>query len=139
MHRLISRFVPLIALLLVVSGCGSNSDNVIVAPTPPTLTDTFTGTLTPNGGTTFAFNVTGSGDMRAQLTTLGPDSTKPVGLALGTWNGSICQLILAHDNAIQGSVVDGRASTVGSFCVRIYDAAGTVVDPQTYVIDVFHQ
>jgi hypothetical protein len=138
MHRLISRLVPLIAVLLIVSGCGSNSDDTVVAPPPPTLIETFSGTLTPNGGTTFSFNVTGAGDMRAQLTTLSPDSTKPVGLSLGTWNGSICQVILPNDNSIQGSVVDGRASTTGSFCVRIYDAAGTVTDPQTYVIDVFH-
>jgi len=138
MHRLICRLVPLIAVSLVVSGCGSNSDDSVVAPPPTTFTDTFTGTLTLNGGTTFSFNVTGSGDMRAQLTTLSPDSTKPVGLSLGTWNGSICQVILPNDNSIQGSVVDGRASAPGSFCVRIYDAAGTVVDPQAYVIDVFH-
>jgi len=138
MHRLIARLVPLIALLLVVSGCGNNSDEEVVAPPPPTLIETFTGTLNLNGATTYFFNVTGAGDMRAQLTTLSPDSTKPVGLSLGTWNGSICQITLTGDNSIQGSVVDGRASTVGSFCVRIYDAAGTVVDPQAYVIDVFH-
>jgi len=138
MHRLISRLVLLVAVSLTVSGCGGNSNDSVVAPPPPTLTETFTGTLTLNGATTFSFNVTGSGDMRAQLTTLSPDSTKPVGLSLGTWNGSICQVILPNDNAIQGSVVDGRASTTGSFCVRIYDAAGTVVDPQSYVIDVFH-
>jgi hypothetical protein len=138
MHRLIARLVPLIAVSLIVGGCGNNSDDAVVAPPPATLTDTFTGTLTLNGGTTFSFNVVGAGDMSAQLTTLDPDHTKPVGLSLGTWNGSICQLILTNDNSVQGSVVDGRASAPGSFCVRIYDAAGTVVDPQTYVIDVFH-
>jgi hypothetical protein len=138
MHRLIARLVPLIAVSLIVSGCGNNSDDAVVAPPPTTFTDTFTGTLTLNGGTTFSFTVVGAGDMRAQLTTLEPDHTKPVGLSLGTWNGSICQVILPNDNSIQGSVVDGRASAPGSFCVRIYDAAGTVVDPQTYVIDVFH-
>jgi hypothetical protein len=138
MHRLISRLVLLVAVSLIASGCGGNSNDSVVAPPPPTLTETFTGTLTLNGATTFSFNVTGAGDMRAQLTTLSPDGTKPVGLSLGTWNGCICQVILPNDNAIQGSVVDGRASTTGSFCVRIYDAAGTVVDPQSYVIDVFH-
>ena len=35
--------------------------------------------------------------------------------------------------------VVGTATAVGSFCVRIYDASGTVVGPQTFTIDVFHQ
>jgi hypothetical protein len=30
------------------------------------------------------------------------------------------------------------ASTTGDFCVRVYDAAGVVVQPQTYTVDVEH-
>jgi len=141
MHRLIARLVPMVAAslaLLIMGGCGNSSDDSVVAPPPPTLTDTFSGTLNLNGAITHSFTVTGAGSITAQLTTLSPDSTKPVGLSLGTWNGSICQVILPNDNSVQGSVVVGNSSTIGSFCVRIYDAAGTVVDPQTYVIDVFH-
>jgi len=68
-----------------------------------------------------------------------PDATKPVGLSLGTWNGSICQIVLDNPNSVQGSLVIGASSATGSFCVRIYDAAGTVVNPQMYTIDVQHQ
>jgi hypothetical protein len=82
--------------------------------------------------------VTATGDITAQITTLTPDSTALVGLSLGTWNGSICQIVLDHPSATQGQVVVGVASAPGDFCVRIYDAAGTVVQPQTYTIDVFH-
>lgn len=139
MHRLFSRLVPLVALALIISGCHSDSGDSTPTQPPPTLNDTFSGTLTLNGATTYSFTVTGTGNITAQLTTLSPDSTKPVGLALGTWNGSICQITLPNDNAVQGSVTVGTASATGSFCVRIYDASGTVVDPQTYVIDVFHQ
>src|SRR5258706_10992679 len=127
MHRLIARLVPMVAAslaLLIMGGCRNSSDGSVVAPPPPTLTDTFTGTLTLNGATTFSFTVTGAGNITAQLTTLSPDSTKPVGLSVGTWNGSICQIILPNDNSVQGSVVVGTASTNGSYCVRIYDAAG---------------
>jgi len=138
MHRLISRLVLLAALSLIVGGCGNNSSDAVVAPPPPTLTDTFSGTLTLNGAAAFPFTVTGSGTIQAQLTTLSPDSNKPVGLSLGTWNGSICQIVLDNPNSVQGAVVPGNSSTTGSFCVRIYDAAGTVVQPQTYVIDVSH-
>jgi hypothetical protein len=138
MHRLISRFVPIVAASLIMAGCGNSPDESVVAPPPPTLTENFSGTLTLNGGTTFPFAVTLAGNITAQLTTLSPDSTKPVGLSVGTWNGSICQIILPNDNSVQGSVVVGTASTTGSYCVRIYDAAGTVVNPQMYTIDVFH-
>ena len=139
MHRLICRLIPLVAVSLIMSGCHSSSDNPVVAPPPPTLTDSFTGTLTMNGAAVYPFNVTGSSQIQAQLTTLSPDSTKPVGLSLGTWNGSICQIVLDNPNSVQGSVVPGASSATGSFCVRIYDAAGTVVNPQTYTIDVQHQ
>jgi hypothetical protein len=138
MHRLIARLVPIVAASLIIAGCGNSSDDSVVAPPPPTLTETFSGMLTLNGATTFSFTVNLAGSITAQLTTLSPDSTKPVGVSLGTWNGSICQIILSNDNSIQGSQVLGTASTTGSFCVRIYDAAGTVVAPQTYAIDVFH-
>ena len=138
MHRLISRLVPLVALSLIVSGCGNSSSDSTVAPPPATLTDSFSGTLSLHGATAYSFNVTGAGNITAQLTTLSPDAMNPVGLSLGTWNGSICQVILSNDNSIQGGQVVGTASATGSFCVRIYDAAGTVVAPQTYTIDVFH-
>jgi hypothetical protein len=138
MHRLISRLVPLIAASLIMSGCGNSSSDAVVAPPAPTLTETFTGMLTLNGAVTYPFTVTTSGNVDAQLTTLTPDGTKPVGLSLGTWNGSICQIVLDNPNSTQGSLVSGAASAAGTFCVRIYDAAGTVVDPQTYTISVFH-
>jgi hypothetical protein len=70
---------------------------------------------------------------------LSPDSTLAVGLALGTWNGSICQIVLANDQTRQGDVVVGATNQAGDFCVRIYDAAGTVVQAQAYLIHVFHQ
>jgi hypothetical protein len=74
--------------------------------------------------------------MTAQIVDLQPDGQSPVGISLGTWNGSICQIVLANDVAIQGSVVLGATNTAGDFCVRIYDAAGSVAREQTYVIEV---
>jgi hypothetical protein len=139
MHRLIVRLVPIVAASLIMVGCGDSSSEATVVTPPPTLTDTFSGTLSLNGATTFAFAVTGLGNITAQLTTLSPDSTRPVGVSLGTWNGSICQIILRNDNSVQGSQVVGTASTTGSFCVTIYDAAGTVVGPQAFTLDVYHQ
>ena len=143
MHRFTSRLLLLVALAVVAAGCGNSdsSGDTSTAPAPITFTDSFTGILTLNGATTHPFTVTATGSITAQLTSLKPDSARPVGLSLGTWNGSICQVGpgLFNDKSIQGSVVIGETQTVGDFCVRIYDAAGTVVDPETYVIDVAHR
>jgi len=137
MYR-VMRLAPFLAVALLVSGCGNNDSVVAPPPTDTTKVDTFSGTLSLNGGTSYPFTVTATGDITAQITTLTPDSTLPVGLSLGTWNGSICQIVLDHSSAVQGQVVVGVASAPGDFCVRIYDAGGTVVQPQTYTIDVFH-
>ena len=141
MHRFFSRVIPLAALSLIVTGCGGGTADTTTtpAPTSTTVTDTFSGILTLNGAVTHPFTVTGVGGVSALLTALSPDAVKPVGLSMGTWNGSICQIVLANDVSIQGSVVVGTTSTVGDFCVRIYDANGTVVQPETYAIEVTHQ
>ena len=45
----------------------------------------------------------------------------PVGLSLGTWTGSACQVVIANDNALQGAIVTGTVTSAASLCVRIYD------------------
>jgi hypothetical protein len=139
MHRLIVRLIPILALAVVVNGCNNNDSVVAPPPVDTSRIDTFTGTLNLNGSTTYSFTVGGTGNITAQLSSLTPDGTKPVGLSLGTWNGSICQIVLRNDASVQGSVVVGTASAVGDFCVSIYDASGTVSQPQAYVVDVSHQ
>jgi hypothetical protein len=130
----------LVLLGLVTAGaCSSGDDSVTQPPATSTVTQTFTGVLTKNGARVHTFTVTAGGAITALLTTLAPNSA--VGLSLGTWNGSICAVGpgLFNDDAIQGEVVVAQTSATGDFCVRIYDAAGTVVEPPTYVIDVSYQ
>ena len=40
--------------------------------------------------------------------------------------------MLANDVTNQGHVVVGNTTAVGDYCVRVYDAAGTMLGPQTY-------
>jgi hypothetical protein len=140
MHRfrLLFCLAPLAALVIAAAGCSSNDTSTAPASVIPTLGETFTGTLTPHGGISYSFTVTGVGSISATLTSLLPDSARPVGLSLGTWNGSVCQVVLSNDNTIQGQEVVGQSSGTGTFCVRVYDAVGTVLQPQTYVVDVSH-
>ena len=149
MRRFFARLVPPVVLLLVVIGCGGSNDTPTQPEPPAEIAETFPaeglGTLTTNGAFSYPFTVNVVGSMEAQLVVLKPvdesfpqESAVPVGLALGTWNGSICQIVLANDVTKQGDVVDGNTTAVGSFCVRIYDASGTLPRPEAYQITVRH-
>ena len=125
--------------MLFRSGVACKSSTSTVAPSTSTatvVTDVFDGTLTPNGATTFPFNVSSSGTVYATLTTVA-DPAALVGFSLGTWNGASCTIVIANDQAAQGTIVAGAATGVGQLCVRVYDV-GKVVDPLGYTITAVH-
>jgi pimeloyl-ACP methyl ester carboxylesterase len=138
MGRLKVRGVLLCAIAALGGACGSSTPTT---PTPPALvTDTFTGTLTQNGGITHQFTISVAGTVTATLTTLGPDSTKAVGFSMGTLIGTVCQAVLADDAAVQSRALQGNGTPGGTFCVRIYDVGSITADtgPFTYTITVTH-
>ena len=134
-------FVPVLLAALLAASC----DNDPVGPsdpadTPIELTEVFSGTVTVNGAVTTPFTVTRAGRVTARLTSLStPEAT--VGVSLGTWNGQSCTLIITNDNATVASTttfpVTGQASTIGAFCVRIYDV-GKLTGPVDYEVAVTH-
>ena len=82
--------------------------------------------------------MTGSfGTVTSTLTVVTPDTTV-LGMALGTWNGISCQLIIAADKAAVNTSVIGNVSSVGNLCVRLYDAGGTLTEPTSYEVQVVH-
>jgi hypothetical protein len=115
------------------------NDNSTTAPTTdiPTTTETFAGTVTLNGATTHVFSVTQRGTVTATLTAVGTDNTAVIGVSLGTWNGTTCQIILANDQAVVGAGATGTVSGVGNLCLRVYDV-GKLTAPATYSVDVVH-
>jgi hypothetical protein len=136
------RSSPIRALLLLAplaAACGSNnSPTTPTAPTPVAVTEQFSGTLTRNGGVTHEFVVQQAGTVTARLTALAPDETAVIGLAIGTWNGLVCQQTLPNDKATLNTTVTGSAQNTGLFCARVYDAAGTIAGAVEYTIDVTH-
>lgn len=140
MHRLLLRqfAIGILAATLPVVAAACNNENTPTTPTPPpTVTDPFSGTINRNGAATHTFTVATAGDVKATLKSLAPDSTIVVGLSLGTWNGAACQIVIANDKAAQGNTVTGTASSLGTFCVRVYDV-GNIVDTTSYEIEVEH-
>ena len=139
MHRSIARAL-LLLLVSTTAACGGDDRATPTTPTPTlptTVTETFTGTVTRNGATTHPF-VTRAGTVTAKIVTLSPESTAVVGLSLGTWNGIACQTVIANDRATQGISVIGTASGTGNLCVRLYDAAGELVELTSYEVQVEH-
>ena len=127
-----------LAAALATAACGDDSSsNIPTTPTIPTTTDSFPGTLNPNGGRTHTFITARSGSITATLVSLGPDSGLTVGFALGTWNGVSCAITIINDKALTGVSVVGTANTAGSVCVRVYDV-GNLTDPLTYEVKVVH-
>jgi hypothetical protein len=140
MNPSLSRGLALLALLLVVGAapaCSGTLASALAAPTGTPSTDTFSGTVTRNGAFTYPFAATAAGTVTASYTRIGTDNTIALGLALGTWDGVACQILIVNDNATAGVVVTGTVSAAGSLCVRVFDV-GYVVDPLSYEVRVAH-
>ena len=130
------------ALLLVaalgVSACDNEVENATQpSPPAPTVTETFEGTLNPNGGATHTFSVAASGTVQVVLTTVTPDPTMAMGLILGIWNGFSCTTSMSLDNAVQGNALTGNVSGAATLCTRVHDN-GKVAVPLAYKITVTH-
>jgi hypothetical protein len=130
-----------VLLSLAAAACSDNStSSTTTTPTAPTIQDTFSGTLNLNGAVTHTFTTLQAGQVTATLSTLvAPDMSTPpnVGLALGTWNGNACAIVISKDNANVSSSVIGTVSSAGTLCVRLYDI-GNITTLVTYTINVNH-
>jgi hypothetical protein len=132
--------VSAIALMaLGTTACDSGDDTTPTTPTIPTpnVTETFAGSINVNGAATFTFPTTAAGAVNATLRALTPVSTIQVSLAIGTWNGVNCQVVLNNDRATQGGSITGNVSGAGTLCVRISDI-GQITQQTGFEIVVVH-
>ena len=136
MRRVLSLGLCVSVGVLITVACGSDLTSLETTPSQ-TVTESFTGTLNPNGGTTHAFVVSGRGAVRATLTAIGDDNTRVLGLALGNWTGTSCNLAATNDYAIVTIPLTASVSAAGQLCARVYDSQG-VPDATTYTLEVIH-
>jgi len=90
-----------------------------------------------NGGASFPFTATAAGTVTVTLASLSPNSTLQIGLSLGTWTGSACQIVIANDAAAQAAAVSGTVTAAASLCARVYDT-GKVTTPVDFNVTIVH-
>ena len=99
----------------------------------------FTGTLNMNGAASFPFTAAAAGTITATLTTVAPDATVPIGLSLGSWTGTSCQISIANDAATQSAIVTGTVTAAASLCARVYDTGKvTAAQPVSFTVTIVH-
>ena len=132
--------ILLVAALVGATACGNNAPTTPTTPTPTMFTEVFGGAITLNGASSHSFIAQASGTVTVTLTSLAPDAAQPIGVAVGTWTGSACQVIIANDRALQGVSINGAVGSAGSLCVRAYDSTGTLAagSSVTYELTVIH-
>src|SRR5512134_2759013 len=99
------------SLLLIVSLAAAGCDNgdTPTDPTPPLVTETFTGSIALNGSQLHAFVATTGGPVTATLTSVEPAGSPPLGFSMGQWDGVVCTAVLTNNNAVASSVLTGSA------------------------------
>jgi hypothetical protein len=128
---------PVLLAAMCAAACDNTATAITPTPTTPQTTQNFSDTLTVNGGKTFEFSSTSRGAITTTVTSLAPDNAV-IGIAIGTWNGLLCQQVLVKDDATQGTQMAGAVSAVGNLCLRVYDSTGTLTGPVSFSIDVAH-
>lgn len=136
--RLLILRAMIASLAVTVAACSGLIDELPTTPDPVITTETFTGTLTVNGGQTHQFFTSATGAVTATLTSLGDSPPETVGFSMGTMAGSTCTIVLANDQAVVTSVLTGTVATLqGALCVRMYDV-GKLTRPVDYTFTVSH-
>lgn len=130
----------MVMTIAAMVGCSNNSPTTPTQPPPTTFTEVFAGTIGQNGAASHSFIAQASGTVSLTLMSIQPDATVPIGIALGTWTGSACQIIIAADRALPGTILNGSVGSSGSLCARASDAAGTIAQGTTvtYEFQVVH-
>jgi hypothetical protein len=123
-------------LAVTTAGCGESLTSQEASPSQ-TVTETFTGTLTPGGGQTHLFVTIGKGVIAATITAIGDDNTRILGMALGNWTSNACQISAANDSAVANYTMAATVTAGGNLCARVYDSRG-IPDETAYTLVVIH-
>ena len=122
--------------------CAGCSDDTPTSPStetvaPPSVTETWEGTLAVGGSRFYSFSVSQNGTVNVTLTNLlenGADSATQVGLALGYPAGTGCT---ANTSVTVAAAVDPQVTNTykpGVYCAKIADAGNLSIPAQFRIV-----
>jgi hypothetical protein len=125
-----------LGLTLPTYACGNPTPPASPTPVAPTITETFSGTLSVSGTNSHPFTVQQVGGIKVTLISVAPSAA--VGIGIGTPVSGVCSVINSV-NAVFGATVQvsGTATVTGTFCAAVFDS-GNLVEPVAYTITVLH-
>ena len=132
--------VKLVLLLLaglMATAC-DNGDTPTNPSPAPTVTETFTGTLTRNGAQIHSFIATTQGTVTATITALDPATSPAIGFSMGTFDGTSCSLVVTNNAATTSAVHSGNVVGITSLCIKLFDPFGSIPAdvPVNYTVTV---
>ncbi len=107
-------------------------------PSPPAITETFTGSIVTNGSSVYTFTVFTAGTVSVQLSEVQPLATA-MGLALGTpKNGVDCVTLSANPESVAKTAPQISVTTnPGTYCVQLFDT-GHVSGSASFSVIIRH-
>ena len=140
-HRLfLSLLIP--ASAMIMSACTNPLNDLLGNPTSPSnntsTTDTFNGSLAPNGSLVFGFSVATAGSLAITLTAVSPATTSPLGLGVGPSSNGNCTIANSTSGAIAAGTAQLSATeSPGNYCVKVSDP-GNLTTTSTVTVTVTH-
>jgi hypothetical protein len=140
---LMNRARPLVfavMALLTAGACTYNDETIPLPTTPaPVTTERFAGTLGLNEKAVHPFTIALSGGLlTVTLTAAGPPATIPMGLAVGTSDGTNCTILTNGSVTTPAGAAPQLSGTLngGKYCVQVSN--GNQAAPVTYAVTVTH-
>jgi hypothetical protein len=130
--------IALVVVAALAAACGgSTTSNTVTAPSTPSVTQTFTGTVAAgatDGSNTFT--VTTQGPVTVTLTQAGPPASILVNLGIGTPGGGVCTLLSATTTPAGTTPQLTGTANAGTYCLSVQEFQG--VGTITYTVVVSH-
>jgi hypothetical protein len=130
--------VLLLAVVMAASACANPFSGLLGPSKNSSTTDTFNGSLAPNGAIVFTFSVTTAGSVGVTLTSVSPSTTGALGLGVGPSSNGGCSVTNSTSSAVAGSAAQLTATEdPGAYCVKVSDV-GNLTTTSAVTVTVTH-
>jgi hypothetical protein len=123
---------------LLAGACSDPIPDPTPTPVQPTLTDTFTGSLSPLATNSHPFVVHQVGGIAVTLTSVNPDAKLSIAVGTPSTTTGICVAInTVTTEPGPTAQLTGTATKLGPFCVAVSDT-GKITESTSYTVTVLH-